>query len=569
MPPQTICHSHRNVPFLLSLLLIFSLSWFLPFSSAIPASVESATSPEQICTACQHLLAEWRRFKIIFDDSLLFEESLENEYYDLLQPTMEFLQRSPRVAPPFLLDLHHLLLEVKQPRDALKVAKLLINDVLYGAWTSYTLPCETTGSAMHVEKILRDICHHFSWIKDDEFVRYVCDISALFFQVPEIKHSRTLISVTDKKLMNPWLCRENPRAWTCMNPSLVQGNGQVVGRIADLTGLHELRYVVNVRITNYQQDRGTQYSINPQSPLLYIMTENVLLFLDQHFNVLRETPIVYAVDNLPFATNREWKIKNKVRGNEDLRFSFHNDSFWALAVRVDASENRLGQMTLLRINLEGQITAISLIDHGKFTEKNWLPWVLSPTEIPATHHHHESENLPEGSFCGDPSWSDELLEQPQLFAIYSHDPLKLLRFTNLPSGDVQVAFTKAFLVPNFEIELRGSAPPSRYTHPITGDSGWLTIVHLVDMEQDRYRHYTARLVFIKDDFEQMLISAAFSLCEEQISFVGGFELDSVDGSFLVTGSCDDRSAFVGRVSSADVYDLWLKSKDINRFFQIF
>ncbi len=279
--------------------------------------------------------------------------------------------------------------------------------------------------------------------------------------------------------------------YACANPTAV--------RIGD-------RVHVNVRLVNYQQERGKNYLTLDPSGL--IRTRNVTIDWDSRSGRLA------AERESSSGIPGSWNWDARIQGLEDVRWIAHDDRVWFSATCCQVpGRGGQPQVVLGRMN-----AALDAVDHlvalesdlARPVEKNWVPWSLGR----------------------------------RLFLIYSYDPLVVVR-VDPQSGRTWPA---AAQIPKARaVRFRGSTSPVRIP---SAPRRWVLLVH----EVARHEHenvYAHRFVEIDESPAIVGWSQPFVLDHRGIEYAAGLcSLD--DDRLLVTYGFEDREARWAEIEWSEV-----------------
>jgi hypothetical protein len=261
----------------------------------------------------------------------------------------------------------------------------------------------------------------------------------------------------------------------------------------------------NVRYVNYRIDERGCYHSNEKNE---IITRNRLFRLQAgpefYLEVEEEKEIIDASGTFVY--------NHQIQGQEDLRLfatppqGSETQSGPLQFLAVDAQANAQNVICLIwgQLNEAGEITQrIPLRVQSSFqVEKNWTPfWSVHPQE-------------PEG--------------KPEWFLIYSFAPLRIYRLAQVlaysqePCDAAQAPCPLAYqadLRPDENLStFRGGSTPISFSY--RGEPGWLMVVHQVHYSCPR--KYLHRLVWLRQDWQEIFYGSAFFFRGQGIEYCTGF-----------------------------------------------
>lgn len=276
--------------------------------------------------------------------------------------------------------------------------------------------------------------------------------------------------------------------YNTMNPSIIKYEG---------------KYVVNVRLVNYKQERGVYTYLDGSGQ---IRTKNKLVTFNEELKKIGEN---YLIDN--FGNDSS----TSVVGLEDVRLVEHSGGiYFTTSTRINRDAP---QIALCRISkdlkggdhkLDFKTLLIGPQGPDSPCEKNWLPYS----------------------------------DHGELKLIYSHCPLTLLRFN--PKNRSAEIVRKEGLKYDFS-RFRGSGAPIKFKWNADGDPGYISIVH--EVHDREWRTYTHRFVFYDADMTPKGVTSPFIFFNVGIEYVCGFTQSFNRKHFLITLGVNDAEAYLVRV----------------------
>ncbi|WP_437293985.1 tetratricopeptide repeat protein [Sorangium sp. So ce426] len=254
------------------------------------------------------------------------------------------------------------------------------------------------------------------------------------------------------------------------------------------------RVLVNVRLVNYDQDRGQCYT--PAGDDVF-RTRNCTVEWD-------------APSGRAFAARESrgapatWPTATNKLGLEDMRWTRHDGRVWFTATCYQAPD-AVDQCRVVLGRMSEELDAVEHLvllrrDVLRPQEKNWLPWS----------------------------------RDGELFVIYAYDPFEVRR-VDAATGETVIAHSST---PSFRAAgFRGSAPPL----PIPGRAGrWLLMTHEVAY-RPQGNAYAHRFVEVDERDGIVAASRPFHFDHVGIEYAVGL-CDLGDGKLLVTYGYEDREA---------------------------
>jgi predicted GH43/DUF377 family glycosyl hydrolase len=357
-----------------------------------------------------------------------------------------------------------------------------VNDTLFVStgvydwqlWEEIMIAAYYTGEAHHelglsaCERLLGRRGH------PQEFYDYVAR-NEVFYLPPIEAVRRGTFAVSDVVRMQDGI------EYACANPAAV--------RLGD-------RVHVNVRLVNYQQERGRSYTT--LDPSGRIRTRNVTV----EWNPRSDRIVSERESSSGIPADWDWDVR--IQGLEDVRWIAHDDRVWFAATCCQVpGRGGQPQVVLGRMNaaLDGVDHLVALgSDLARPVEKNWIPWSLGR----------------------------------RLFLIYSYDPFVVVR-VDPPTGRTWPA--AAQIPQKRAVRFRGSTPPVRIP---AAPGRWVLLVHEV-AHQEHENVYAHRFVEIDESPAIVGWSRPFVFDHRGIEYAAGLcSLD--DERLLVTYGSQDREA---------------------------
>ncbi len=273
-------------------------------------------------------------------------------------------------------------------------------------------------------------------------------------------------------------------------------------------------YLLNVRMVNYTQVGGRHFTVH--SPDKVVRTINSILLLDDNMQVLSERHLVDKSGRKTYPT--------MVRGMEDIRLFYHNNTLRFFCTVVDANPKGIPQMAIGTIEEAEDAMVVSELTVMKGPvagrcEKNWVPYVKGGI----------------------------------VFAVYQTYPLKIYIVTpkstivSLPSLRYNKNLT----------DIRGGSPPVEF------NNGLLFVTHQVVMVSGR-RRYTHRFIFYSEDYKGVSSSLPFVFEKPEIEFCLGMCHSTTGDNLLLSVGLEDKTARVYTVSMDVVNSMLAEGRDLQK-----
>lgn len=247
-------------------------------------------------------------------------------------------------------------------------------------------------------------------------------------------------------------------------------------------------YLVICRMVNYKIDPSSKPHYKSNDPDGVIRTENIAIYYDNNFNIIKYHPIV---DTSKYTSERQ--------GLEDYRIFFHNNELLFLAsIYNDGTARKV----LGKLNPKNhvQLTNFQIINFEckKWGDKNWLP----------------------------------IIYNNKICAIYSYDPLTIFKIKK--NGNY-----KSIIEINHDYDLstfRGSSGPIIY------NNGYLIIIHELVFVGENFNYYH-RFIYLNSNFIVEKVSDRFTFMNEDIEFNCGMTLTHNNQKLVITIGIWDREAY--------------------------
>ncbi len=257
-------------------------------------------------------------------------------------------------------------------------------------------------------------------------------------------------------------------------------------------------YQVLCRTVNYTQVGAKFFqTIEPSGTF---RTRNFLLEYDRDFHLLSQQEII---ENL---SREKFSVFN-IEGLDDCRLFNLQGRTCFTCTTTDTSPTGVCQISFCRLADQlKEKTAVEKLVPLKGPdpyrhEKNWLPFV----------------------------------QEGQLYAIYSYDPLIIYRIHEETGQCIPL---KSY---NFPLDLscfRGSAGP------VPMDQGYLVLIHEVVHHLDYQRCYLHRFLFLNKDFEMTHLSTPFYFSHLGVEFCCGMTINHSENQLILGIGEEDREAFL-------------------------
>lgn len=274
-------------------------------------------------------------------------------------------------------------------------------------------------------------------------------------------------------------------------------------------------YLLNVRMVNYSQVGGRHFTVH--SPDKVVRTINSILLLDDDMKIVSDRRLIDKSGRKAYPT--------MVRGMEDIRLFYQEDTLRFFCTLVDANPKGIPQMAIGTIEEGEDVMAVTKLTVMKGPvagrcEKNWVPYVKGGT----------------------------------IFAVYQTYPLKIYIVTpnksllaSLPSLEYHKRLT----------DIRGGSPPVEF------NDGLLFVTHQVVMFSGR-RRYTHRFISYSEDYAVVTASLPFVFETPEIEFCLGMCYDSTGSNLLLSVGLEDKKARVYTVSMDTVKSLLAEGRDVEK-----